>query len=143
VGTVEFGYGEKISTKADVYSYGVLLLEMVTRRSPTDGLPVGFNSMAEWVRWCLEGDQFPEIIVAEVIDPSLSQAMDREATEAAADSIMEEILAVLRLGVVCCRSDPKERPAMNAVLDMLTNTKKTKHANVNANANTASLPPQR
>jgi len=108
-------------------------LEMVTRRSPTDGLPVGFNSMAEWVRWCLEGDQFPEIIVAEVIDPSLSQAMDEEATDAAADSIMEEILAVLRLGVVCCRSDPKERPPMSTVLDMLTNIKKTKHANSNPN----------
>jgi hypothetical protein len=46
---------------------------------------------------------------------------------------MEEILAMLRLGVVCYRSDPKERPAMSVVLDMLANIKKTKHANANPN----------
>ena len=134
MGTVEFGYGEKIFVNADVYSYRVLLLEMVTTKSPTDGLPVGFNSLAEWVRWCLQDEQFPEIIVAEVIDPALLEAMNRESTEAAADSIMEEIIAVLRLGVVCCRNDPKERPPMSAVVDMLRNIKKTKHNNGDVNA---------
>eukprot|EP00253_Pinus_taeda_P030571 PITA_30571 len=131
----EFGCGEKVSAKADVYSYGVLLLEMVTRRSPAGGLPEGFNSLAEWVVCSLQSDKPAEKIVQEVIDPSLSDEMDGEATEAAADLILEQIIGVLRLGVACCRSDPKERPPMSVVLDRLTNIKKTKHANANANTN--------
>ena len=40
--------------------------------------------------------------MAEVIDPTLLEAMNKESTKAAADSMvtMEEIIAVLRLGVV-------------------------------------------
>lgn len=116
-------------------------MEMVARRSPTDELLEGFNSLAEWVKWSLQDDQCAEKIVAEVIDPSLSQEINKQETEAAADSIMEEIRAVLRLGVLCCLNDPRERPRMNAVVDMLSNIKKNKHANANANTNhsTASM----
>jgi len=99
---------------------------MITGRSPTDGLPVGFNSLAEWVRWSLQDDQSAEMIVTEVIDPALLQEMEREATESAADLIMEEIVAVMRLGGLCCLNDQKERPPMSAVLNMLSNIKKTK-----------------
>lgn len=45
---------------------------------------------------------------------------------------MEEIRAMLRLGVVCCLNDLRERPRMSAVVDMLSNLKKNKHANANA-----------
>ncbi|KAL7182357.1 hypothetical protein ACSBR1_041126 [Camellia fascicularis] len=35
---LEYGMGEKVSTQGDMYSYGVLLLEMFTRKGPTSNM---------------------------------------------------------------------------------------------------------
>ncbi|KAH9288208.1 hypothetical protein KI387_032325, partial [Taxus chinensis] len=44
-------YGEsgKISTKGDVYSYGIVLLEMITRMSPTNDMFMGELNLHKWV----------------------------------------------------------------------------------------------
>lgn len=123
----EFAYGERISAKADVYSYGVMLLEIITRRSPTCRFPAGFNSLAEWVRWSLKEQNSP-VNMEGVIDPYLLQTIQIHAGEVASAayqySIIEKIVTLLRLGVMCCQNDPKERPPMNAVLLMLQSIKK-------------------
>lgn len=126
----ELAYGERICTKADVYSYGVMLLEIITRRSPTCQFPAGFNSLAEWVRCSLKEQNSPPNMEG-VVDPFLLQTIDAGEVASAAYqySIMEEIVAGLRLGVMCCQNDPKERPPMNVVLSMLRNIKKPARAN--------------
>lgn len=123
----EFAYGERICTKADVYSYGVMLLEIITRRSPTCQFPAGFNSLAEWVRCSLKEHNSPPNMEG-VVDPFLLQTIE-VASAAYQYSTMEEIVAGLRLGVMCCQNDPKERPPMNVVLSMLRNIKKPERAN--------------
>lgn len=47
----EYATSGKLSEKADVYSYGVILLELITGRKPVDtSQPLGDESLVEWVR---------------------------------------------------------------------------------------------
>lgn len=46
----EYATSGKLSEKADVYSYGVILLELITGRKPVDmSQPLGDESLVEWV----------------------------------------------------------------------------------------------
>ncbi|MFQ6647187.1 hypothetical protein Gotur_020119 [Gossypium turneri] len=70
----EYGLGSELSTKGDVYSYGILLLEMFTGKRPThDMFKEGF-SIHNFVMAAL-----PERIT-EIIDPILLQERSRHRT---------------------------------------------------------------
>ncbi|XP_058181881.1 LRR receptor-like serine/threonine-protein kinase EFR [Rhododendron vialii] len=49
----EYGVGGKISTQGDVYSYGILLLEMMTGRRPTDEIFTDRQSLHEFCKSAL------------------------------------------------------------------------------------------
>ena len=51
-----------MSTRGDIYSYGMMLLELLTRKKPIDEMFVGERRLRQWVK-----DSIPHKIV-EVID---------------------------------------------------------------------------
>ncbi|XP_028055180.1 probable LRR receptor-like serine/threonine-protein kinase At3g47570 [Camellia sinensis] len=61
----EYGMGSEVTTKGDVYSYGILLLEMFTGKRPTDDMLKDSLNLHNFVKMALP---YP---VVEVADPML------------------------------------------------------------------------
>ncbi|KAK6150543.1 hypothetical protein DH2020_015475 [Rehmannia glutinosa] len=61
----EYYQSFRCSTKGDVYSYGVVLLELLTGRQPTDSADFGDNNLVGWVK------QHAKMRISDVFDPEL------------------------------------------------------------------------
>ncbi|KAJ6796592.1 receptor protein kinase-like protein ZAR1 [Iris pallida] len=96
----------KPSQKWDVYSYGVILLELISGRSPVVLLETSGMDLVQWIQFCIE-EKKP---LADVLDPCLAQALDKEE---------EEIIAVLKIALACVQANPERRPSMRHVVETL------------------------
>ena len=88
----------QVSTTGDMYSYGILLLEMFTGRRPTDNEFQDGHTLHNYVKTSL-----PERVM-EVIDQRLLLRSDESGKP-----IRECIIAVLEIGIICSMESPKDR----------------------------------
>ncbi|KAI3666968.1 hypothetical protein L6452_42009 [Arctium lappa] len=112
----EWVFNLPITSKVDVFSYGVVILEMITGRNPTgkqhtsneDGKAE--SSLIEWVRektQDVNGIQ-TESWVEDIVDPSIRGEYDR--------TIMENLV---RIALHCTEEDRDARPSMSQVVVMI------------------------
>ncbi|TQD74383.1 hypothetical protein C1H46_040095 [Malus baccata] len=101
----EYATSGKLTDKSDVYSYGVVLLELITGRKPVDSSqPLGDESLVEWAR------------------PLLSQALEGEDLEGLADPRLEknyvenEMFRMIEAASACVRHSATKRPRMRQVV---------------------------
>lgn len=100
----EYGMSQDISTKGDVYSFGVLLLEMMAGCRPTDEKFCNGTSLHEFV-----DRAFPKNI-NEVVDPTMLQ------DDISANDVLQNcIIPLVKIGLSCSMTSPKERPGMDKV----------------------------
>uniref|UniRef100_A0A0D9WRL4 Receptor kinase-like protein Xa21 n=1 Tax=Leersia perrieri TaxID=77586 RepID=A0A0D9WRL4_9ORYZ len=100
----EYGVSVDISTKGDIYSFGVLLLEMITGNRPTDEKFYDGTTMHEFV---YKG--FPNNIY-EIVDPVLLH------DESNATHVMQNcIIPLVKIGLSCSMTSPKARWEMGRV----------------------------
>ncbi|KAI5404403.1 hypothetical protein KIW84_051532 [Lathyrus oleraceus] len=108
----ENAYTTVCSRECDVYSYGVVLLELITRKKVVDPsfMEEGID-LVGWVR--LLWSETEEI--NQIVDSSL-------ANECQDTNIMENVTQVLMVALRCAEKDPHKRPKMTDVTKQLSDS---------------------
>ncbi|KAJ6769894.1 LEUCINE-RICH REPEAT RECEPTOR-LIKE PROTEIN KINASE FAMILY PROTEIN-RELATED [Salix purpurea] len=101
VATLKYAYTLRVNEKSDIYSFGVVILELVTGKRPVDP-DYGEKDLVNWV--CTNIDQKG---VDHVIDSKLDSCFK------------EEISKVLNIAILCTNPLPINRPSMRRVVKML------------------------
>ncbi|KAJ4780047.1 Leucine-rich receptor-like protein kinase family protein [Rhynchospora pubera] len=110
----EYGMGGRPSVEGDVYSYGILLLEMFTGVSPTDERLRDGVSLHKHVEMV-----FPEQ-VRHIIDSKLFSASDDvESNTNASENIFDCLVSVIQCGLWCSKESPKDRISIKDVIKQL------------------------
>ncbi|BFG17703.1 hypothetical protein CerSpe_039760 [Prunus speciosa] len=92
--------------EADVYSYGIVLLEILTGRKPVMFTEED-EDIVKWVKRQLQRGQ-----VSELLEPGLLE-LDPESSD------WEEFLLGVKVGLLCTAPDPQDRPSIADVVFML------------------------
>lgn len=101
----EYAIRGQLTRKADIYSFGILLLEIVTGGSITNK------------RLIMEEQHFLEKVWEHYERGELIQLVDKNLE---ADFDIEEASKYLKIGLLCTQDKPKDRPLMSTVVKMLT-----------------------
>ncbi|KAK3221454.1 hypothetical protein Dsin_008479 [Dipteronia sinensis] len=124
VESTEYGSEGRVSTRGDVYSYGIMLLEIFTAKKPTDEMFSKETSLRKWV-----AKSFPEktihIIDGALLDPE--EGDDLKATHSI-------LLSIIELGLECNKELPGERIDMKDVVVKLNKIKLAFLQNTNKDA---------
>ncbi|XP_028124380.1 putative receptor-like protein kinase At3g47110 [Camellia sinensis] len=106
----EYGMGRQVSIHGDIYSYGILLLELFTGKRPTDDMFIDGLNLHRLAKIALPKS------VMEIIDQKLISTVKEEETSKAnsktrieREKFIECLILILRVGVECSEESPRER----------------------------------
>lgn len=100
----EYAMWGKVSESCDVYSFGILLLEILTGRKPIEKLPGGIKrTITEWAEPLISNGRFKDLV-----DPRLRGNFD--------EILLKQAISV---AAMCVQSDPEKRPNMKEVVSLL------------------------
>ncbi|KAK4780016.1 hypothetical protein SAY87_016122 [Trapa incisa] len=101
--------GSKPTQKWDIYSFGVVLLELLSGKSPelspTTSTSIEVPDLVKWARKGFE----EEIPLSDMVDPALLQEVHAK----------KEVLAAFHVALACTEADPEVRPRMKNVAENL------------------------
>lgn len=101
----EYAYTMKVTEKCDIYSYGVVLLELLTGRAPVQPLDQGGDLVT-----CVRNYIRDNSMDSGVLDTRLNLE-DKVA--------VGHMILVLRIALMCTSMSPVDRPTMREVVLML------------------------
>ncbi|KAK2966438.1 hypothetical protein RJ640_002753 [Escallonia rubra] len=94
----EYGLGGLVSTSCDVYSYGIILMEMFTGKKPTDEMFGGHMTLKCWVKESLSSS------VIQVLDRNLLRQEGENSL-----AVVDCVSSILMLAVDCAAESPEQR----------------------------------
>lgn len=100
-GIAEYAYTLRVNEKSDVYSFGVVILELLTGRKPICS-ELDDKDLVRWVSTTVS-EKGPD----DVFDLKLEK------------KFREEMMKVLKIGLLCTSLIPINRPSMRWVVKML------------------------
>ncbi|KAF3948860.1 hypothetical protein CMV_025192 [Castanea mollissima] len=103
-GLKELAYTMEVNEKCDVFSFGVLTLEIIMGKHPGD-LTSSLSSPTFTIR---------ELLLKDVLDQRLSLPMDEAA---------REVLSIAKIAIACLHTIPQSRPTMRQVSQKLSTQK--------------------
>ncbi|CAN8312328.1 unnamed protein product [Cochlearia groenlandica] len=104
----EYAVRGQLTRKADVYSFGVLMMEIVSgRTNKNTRLPKEYQYLLERA-WTL----YEQNELVDLVDSGLNGGYDEE-----------EACRYLKIGLLCTQDSPKLRPIMSTVVKLLTGEK--------------------
>lgn len=120
----EYGLGSEVSINGDVYSYGILLLELVTRKKPTDIMFEGDMNLHNFAKTALP-DHVVDIVDSTLLsdDEDLAVHGNQRQRQARINSKIECLVAMARIGVACSMESPEDRMDMTNVVHQLQSIK--------------------
>ncbi|KAH6788762.1 Leucine-rich receptor-like protein kinase family protein [Perilla frutescens var. frutescens] len=101
----EYAYTMKVTEKCDIYSFGVVLLELVTGKSPVQPLEQGGDLVS-----CVRRSMQKMEMMSEIFDQRIDLSAKRT---------VEEMSLVLKIALFCTSTSPLNRPTMRQVIAML------------------------
>ncbi|XP_022764355.1 MDIS1-interacting receptor like kinase 2-like [Durio zibethinus] len=105
----ELTYTMKVDEKCDVYSFGVLTIEVLMGRHPGDLLSYLSSSASASTSASVPNDL--QILLKDVIDQRLSPPKNQ---------VLEDIVCTAKIAFACLNSNPQLRPTMQQVAQALT-----------------------
>ncbi|KAL5716195.1 non-specific serine/threonine protein kinase [Ranunculus cassubicifolius] len=114
----EYIMADRVSTQGDVYSYGILLLEMFTKKKPTDGIFVDGLCIHDYAEMALHNS------INDIIDPMMlleknDDVLDNACEFNAKERLHECLVWIIRLGVLCSSESAVQRMSMKEVVKEL------------------------
>ncbi|PWA42089.1 leucine-rich repeat protein [Artemisia annua] len=106
----EYGIGSQMTSSGDVYSFGILLLEVMTGKRPTNDMFNEGLSLHKYAYMAL-----PDHVI-DVID---DDAIVLQSTEANAKKMEECLVAIIKIGVSCSVDSPPQRMKIENVVNEL------------------------
>nr|CAB3473969.1 unnamed protein product [Digitaria exilis] len=118
----EFGSTGKASRASDIYSYGIVLLEVFTGKKPTDEMFVGELTLRQWV-----SQAFPHQL-ENAVDSSIGEVhkngiQDGSRLEDNFSILNTYLASIIELALLCSRVAPEERIPMKDVVVKLNKIK--------------------
>ncbi|KAF7836109.1 putative LRR receptor-like serine/threonine-protein kinase [Senna tora] len=117
----EYGMGSMVSTEGDMYSFGILILEMFTGRKPTDEMFKDGHNLHNYVK-----TTFSDHLV-QIVDPNLFPRYDEGVSTNEEESreiqtlvhvhsnVEKCLVSILKIGLACSVESPNERMSIRDV----------------------------